>query len=124
VLVPLAHHDWQVLRTVLRAEAAGRPPLGRELRVSPTRKSKDGSFLDELVADGLLTPAGRPEGGAGDAAEPVPFRTRYTLTERGRHAAEFGEYDRPYTPGDAPLTGKAAALVAARGGRPKGRKRA
>jgi hypothetical protein len=118
VLVQLAHLHWQILRTVLRAETAGEsPPLGRELRISPTRSTKDGTFLDELVAEGLLEPAGKPEKGSGEPAGPAQFRTRYALTDKGRHAAEYGEYDRPYTPGDTPLVGTAAAIVEARAAR-------
>jgi hypothetical protein len=118
VLIQLAHLNWQILRTVLRAKAAGGPPpLGRELRITPSRKTKDGTFLDELVGEGLLAPAGKPEKASGSADEPVQFRTRYKLTEKGRQAAEYGEYDRPYTPGDMPLTGTAAEIAEARAAR-------
>jgi hypothetical protein len=118
VLVQLAHLNWQILRAVVRAAAAGEPPpLGRDLRLTPTRRTKDGSFLDELVAEGLLAPAGKPGKEAGTAGEPVQFRTRYGLTDKGRHAAEYGEYDRPYTPGDVPLVGTAAEIVEARAAR-------
>src|SRR5436305_1362667 len=112
MLFPLPHFQWQVLRAVLRAEAAGGPPpLGRELRLTPTRKTKDGTFLDEMIEEGLLAPAGKPATPAdGMADDPSQFRTRYKLTELGRHAAEYGEYDRPYTPAESPLVGKAAEI--------------
>ena len=42
--------------------------------------------------------------------EPEPFRVHYKLTELGRRAAEYGEYDRPHTPKDAPVTGLAAEI--------------
>ena len=117
MLFPLPHFQWQVLRAVLRAEAAGGPPpLGRELRLTPTRKTKDGTFLDEMVKAGLLAAIGKSEPVDG-TGEPEPFRTRYTLTALGRHAAEYGEYDRPYTPGETPLVGLAAEVVEARAAR-------
>jgi hypothetical protein len=111
MLVALPHAHWQVLRAVLRAEAAGQAPLGRDLRLTPTRKTKDGAFLDDLVSEGLLAAAGKPQSGDG---QPEPFRRRYRLTALGRHAAEYGEYDRPYTPGDVPVTGTAAEVLASR----------
>ena len=98
---------------VLRAEAAGTPPLGHELRVSPTRRTKDGSFLAGMVDDGLLSVAGKPEP-PGGRDRPEPFRVRYKLTALGRHAAEYGEYDRPHTPAERPLSGLAAELEQAR----------
>lgn len=107
MLVSLPHFQWQILRAVLRAEAAGEAPLGRDLRITPTRRTRDGSFLDDLVEDGLLTTVGKPQP---DEAQPEPFRKRYELTDLGRHAAEFGEYDRPYTPKESPLTGPAAEI--------------
>ena len=117
MIIPLSHSDWQVLRAVLRAEAVGGPPpLGRELRLTPSRKTKDGTFLDALVEEGLLAVAEkagppRAERPRGESPEPAQFRTRYRLTEMGRHAAEYGEYDRPHTPKPAPLSGVAAELA-------------
>jgi hypothetical protein len=84
---------------LLRAEAAGEPALGRALRLAPTRNTKDGTFLDELVADGLLVRVGKPVPPTPPRDEPEPFRVRYELTELGRYAAEYGEYDRPHAPG-------------------------
>jgi hypothetical protein len=53
----------------------------------PSRRTKDGSFLTDLVEQGLLTRA------TGTVA--APFEATYTLTERGEHAAEYGECDFP-----------------------------
>lgn len=79
---PVAHFTWQVLRTVKRSRTS---PTGRHLRLVPTRRTKDGTFLNALVDEGLLT---RVTGSAG-----APFEATYALTERGEHAAEYGEYD-------------------------------
>ncbi|MBP3961065.1 hypothetical protein J8F10_38075 [Gemmata sp. G18] len=87
---PTSHFDWQVLRTVKRSK---KPPVGRTLRLVPNRKTKDGSFLTELVEDGLL------ERLTGDAT--APFDATYALTEKGKFAAEYGEYEyqmRPKAP--------------------------
>ena len=79
---PTSHFTWQVLRAVKRSK---KPPTGRALRLVPSRKTKDGSFLTALVDEGLL---GRVTGSA-DA----PFEATYALAEKGRHAAEYGEYE-------------------------------
>ena len=94
--VQIGHFEWQLLRTALRAEAAGTPALGRELRVSMARRTKDGTFLDKLVAEGLLAVAEppAPPDPAVRTEEPAQFRARYRLTEMGKFAAEYGEYDR------------------------------
>jgi hypothetical protein len=81
-LRPISHFFWQVLRTALRSK---KPLTGKELRVAPTRNSKDGTFLNELVGEGLLN---RVRGSADQ-----PFEATYALTEKGRHAAEYGEYE-------------------------------
>ncbi|WP_232069822.1 hypothetical protein [Gemmata massiliana] len=47
--------------------------------------TKDGTFLTTLVDEGLLTRAT----GTADA----PFDATYSLTEKGEHAAEYGEYE-------------------------------
>jgi hypothetical protein len=105
---PIPHFVWQVLRACKRAKS---PPTGKELRIWPSRKTRDGKWLDELVEEGLLgvvsedpvpdnpTPAERNL--------PVQFRRRYELTERGLVAAEFGECElnhrpRPPAPDKAP----------------------
>ncbi|AMV24305.1 hypothetical protein VT84_07905 [Gemmata sp. SH-PL17] len=79
---PTSHFDWQVLRTVKRSK---KPPVGRTLRLVPNRKTKDGSFLTDLVEEGLLERA--------TGTEADPFEATYTLTEKGKFAAEYGEYE-------------------------------
>jgi hypothetical protein len=81
---PVRHFEWQVLRTVKRGKT---PPTGRSLRLVPSRRTKDGSFLTDLVEQGLLTRV------TGTAA--APFEATYALTEKGEHAAEFGECEMP-----------------------------
>jgi len=81
---PVTHFQWQVLRAVKRNR---KPPTGKELRLSPTRGTKDGTFLTVLVQLGLLE---RLTG-----TEKDPFTATYTITERGKHAAEYGECDFP-----------------------------
>jgi len=76
-----SHFTWQVLRSVKRAK---KPPTGLVLRLIRNQKTKDGSFLTNLVDEGLLT---RVTGSAN-----APFEATYTLTEKGQHAAEYGEY--------------------------------
>lgn len=82
MLVPLDTFSWQVLRAVLRS---GSPPTGAELRLVPSRRTKDGRFLAWFTHAGLLRVT------KGTAAE--PFLARYALTELGRHAAEWGEFE-------------------------------
>ncbi|HEY1190760.1 MAG TPA: hypothetical protein VGE74_24230 [Gemmata sp.] len=92
----VGHADWQVLRALARATG---PLSGRALRLTPNRRTADGTFLGALVGAGLIEPTGDPVPeavrvpGSQRPAEPVPFRTLYQLTERGRHAAEYGEYE-------------------------------
>ena len=91
-----SHFTWQVLRTVKRSK---KPPTGRALRLVPSRATKDGSFLNAIVEDGLLVRVT----GAADA----PFEATYALTEKGKYAAEYGQYEyelqRPAVePPDAP----------------------
>jgi hypothetical protein len=89
----VTHFTWQVLRAAARSK---KPLTGQELRVTPSRKSKDGTFLDELVTAGLLEVVGLdplPVGKPSREPVPVPFRKRYKLTAKGEHAAEFGEYE-------------------------------
>lgn len=81
MLMQLQPHDWQVLRTVVRAKS---PPTGRQLRIVPSRRTKDGSFLTDLVNIGLLRVVAK-------AAD--PFAATYALTPLGEHAAEYGEYE-------------------------------
>lgn len=79
---PTSHFTWQVLRTVKRNK---KPTAGRMLRLVPSRKTKDGSFLTALVEEGLL------ERASGSAS--APFDATYALTEKGKYAAEYGEYE-------------------------------
>jgi hypothetical protein len=116
MLIPISHLTWQQLRFLLRAEATGEYPIGRELRLKLTRRTKNGMFLDDLVAAGLIEvsadAAPRPSGGEG---EPRQFRTRYRLTNLGRQAAEYGEYDGPCVPGITGLARLAARLASQKG---------
>ncbi|MBP3954282.1 hypothetical protein J8F10_03100 [Gemmata sp. G18] len=86
-LLPVNHFTWQCLRTVKRSK---KPLTGRALRLVPSRRTKDGTFLTEMVELGLLTRA------AGTAA--APFDATYLLTEQGEYAAEYGECEMPVKP--------------------------
>lgn len=83
-VLPVTHFTWQVLRTIKRSKT---PPTGRALRLVPSRRTTDGSFLTNLVDQVLLTRV------TGTAA--VAFEATYSLTEHGEHAAEFGECEMP-----------------------------
>ena len=83
-VLPVSHFTWQVLRTVHRSK---NPLSGRALRLVPNRRTKDGTFLTELVDLGLMTLV------SGTANE--PFEATYALTERGQYAAEYGEGEIP-----------------------------
>jgi hypothetical protein len=90
-VMPISHFTWQVLRAAKRSK---KPPTGKDLRIVPNRRTKDGTFLDELVKDGLLQVVGQDEVTQETRKLPVQFRTRYKLTASGEHAAEYGEYER------------------------------
>jgi hypothetical protein len=77
-----SHFTWQVLRAARRSK---KPSTGRSLRLLPTRQTKDGTFLTTLVEAGLLS---RVSG-----SKDRPFEATYALTEKGLHAAEYGEYE-------------------------------
>jgi hypothetical protein len=79
--VAVSHGDWQVLRQVLRSR---KPSVGSSLRLTLNRRTKDGTFLTDLVRMGML----KVESKAKD-----PFEATYSLTERGRHAAEYGVFE-------------------------------
>lgn len=81
---PISHAMWQILRVAARGK--GKPVSGRELRVWPSRWTKDGAFLTDLVDRGLLRI---------EVDNPNPFEATYRLTELGEHAAEYGEYESP-----------------------------
>ncbi|OWK46424.1 hypothetical protein [Fimbriiglobus ruber] len=78
----IAATEWQQLRFALRA---GRPVYGSELRLVPTRKTKDGMFLTNLVVRGLLETVDQVTGD--------PWATTYRLTAVGRYVADYGECD-------------------------------
>ena len=79
--VPINTNDWQVLRQTLRTR---RPTKGLALRMDLRQRTKDGSFLTTLVRHGLLQVVTPGE---------TPFDASYSLTDRGKHAAEFGVYE-------------------------------
>ena len=79
-MLPIRHSEWQILRVAKRNR---KPLTGRELRIVPTRHTKDGTFLNDLVRRGLLN---RMTG-----SETAPFEATYALTPLGEHAAEYGE---------------------------------
>lgn len=107
MLVQLDQPSWKVLRHVAREGRVA----GRDLRILPTRKTKDGTFLDDLIAKGLLALDGNAPKDSQNPDEPIQFTKMYVLTEMGEYAAEYGEYEYSYTPNrDAPLTGTAAEL--------------
>ncbi len=93
MIFSITHATWQQLRVLVRAK--GKPVLGRDIRIVPTRLTKTGEFLDELVEAGLIV---RAEGKLATGREPEQFRASYTLTEKGKHAAEYGEYERVREP--------------------------
>ncbi|OWK35774.1 hypothetical protein [Fimbriiglobus ruber] len=82
MLLVIGAAEWQQLRFALRA---GRPIYGSELRLVPTRRTKDGAFLTDLVRRGLLDPVVR-------VADDL-WATTYQLTAVGRYAAEYGEFE-------------------------------
>ncbi len=88
---------WQTLRALARNK--NKPLVGRALRLDRSRRTQDGTFLDDLVSRGLLEAVAiRPAEGpkfAHSAPAPQQFRTLYRLTANGLHAAEYGEYERP-----------------------------
>jgi hypothetical protein len=96
--MPVSHFTWQVLRAVKRSK---KPPTGKQLRLAPTRRTKDGTFLDELVRDGLLVVVSVDEPTEETHRWPTQFRTRYRLTATGEHAAEYGEFEREVRPREA-----------------------
>lgn len=105
-VLPVPHFTWQVLRTALRSE---RPLTGRALRIVPTRQTRDGTFLNALVEQGLLARLT----GTADA----PFEATYALTANGKHAAEYGECDTPAPARTAEAPAGTRPKSAAPGGR-------
>ena len=80
--VKLGHHDWRVLRRVARGK--GKSVSGHELRMEMSRKTKDGTFLNALVDQGLLVVS---------VANADPFEAKYSLTDLGKQAAEHGVFE-------------------------------
>lgn len=97
MLVNVPHLEWQVLRAILRHKGPGGCP-GTTLRIIPSRRTKNGVHLTALEQDGLIeaagppAPLGPPVAGVADETS-EPLRTKWRLTNLGRHAAEYGEYD-------------------------------
>lgn len=83
-IFPITHFQWQVLRAVKRSR---KTLAGRDLRLAPTRGTKDGQFLTTLVELGLLIRRG--------GTEKTPFDATYSLSELGQYAAEYGECEFP-----------------------------
>jgi hypothetical protein len=98
-VLPISHFSWQLLRTAKRSKV---PLTGKQLRLAPHRRTKDGTFLDDLVAEGLLELVGVDDPTEKTKKWPVQFRRRYRLTGKGEYAAEYGEYDRQVQPANAP----------------------
>lgn len=97
MLVNVPHLEWQVLRAILRHKGPGGCP-GSALRIIPSRRTKNGVHLTALEKAGLIEAAGPPAPPEPDAAglgeeTAEPLRTKWRLTNLGRHAAEYGEYD-------------------------------
>lgn len=92
--LPIGHENWQALRVLVRAN--NEPVTGKALRLSPSRRTKDGTFLDRLVDMGLLEVTGEEPPTEKTARKPKQFRTLYRLTALGLHAAEYGECQQEY----------------------------
>ncbi|HUR54834.1 MAG TPA: hypothetical protein VMZ71_11930 [Gemmataceae bacterium] len=82
MLMPMGTFEWQVLRAILRASP--NYPNGRQLRLVPSRRTKDGSFLTDIVTRGLIKVVSKNKD---------PFEATYALTPLGEYAAEHGEYE-------------------------------
>jgi hypothetical protein len=98
VLRQMNAEDWIRLRMLVREP--GGTLTGRKLRFVPSRRTKDGTFLDKLVETGLLEvvsvdPKPDKSSGEGSYMTAVQFRTHYKLTDLGKKAAEYGEYTAP-----------------------------
>lgn len=81
--------QWKAIRAIARE---GRL-TGREIRKFWfTRLTKDGTFLDDLVAAGLIARSVTEKVPPKKPREPEQFLWYYVLTPLGRVAAEYGEY--------------------------------
>lgn len=86
-------HEWQRLRLIARG--GNEPVAGQKLRIDWARRTKDGTFLDDMVERGLLEVVTPGEVEAAYPYRPAQFQATYRLTEQGLHAAEYGEYAAP-----------------------------
>jgi hypothetical protein len=111
-------YDWQLLRLIARGGNA--PLLGKALRLDWSRRTKDGTFLDDLVDMGLLEVVTPGEVEKTYPFRPAQFATTYRLTAEGERAAEYGEFEVPVPvrDGDCP-----PAAAASAGAKPAERKR-
>lgn len=115
----LDNGPWKILRALVREGELS----GKALRqYHYARRTQDGTFLDELCDLGLIEPTGRSVDATADrelARKPAQFRRMYKLTDAGRLAAEYGEYE--YTPvrpaAPAPRSGPPARAAASAGTR-------
>lgn len=82
MLMPMGTFEWQVLRAILRVSP--NYPNGRQLRLVPSRRTKDGTFLTDIVNRGLIKVVSKNKD---------PFEATYALTPLGEYAAEHGEYE-------------------------------
>jgi len=94
----LEAHNWRILRGLLRAKNKGL--TGAELRkLWWSRRSKSGRFLDELVKLNLIQAVKVCDCTStlpSEVRKPVQMRTVYTITDAGKVAAEYGEFEKPF----------------------------
>lgn len=84
---PVNHTTWRMCRFILRGK--GKPVPGAQLRLTMSRWSKTGEFLDALVELGIFHRTGQMQEPKG---KPQQFRVCYTLTEIGKQVAEYGMF--------------------------------
>ncbi len=85
---------WKVLRNLVRESQV----TGRNLRRhSYSRRTRDGTWLDKLVAAGLIEYTGEVQE-TYPAKLPAQHRAYFRITSLGKEAAEFGQYEVEYTP--------------------------
>lgn len=85
VVTPISHAMWQALRVVKRSTSG--EVYGFHMRWDLSRRTRDGSFLINLVNVGLLkVTKSHPDN---------PFMAKYRLTELGKVAAEYGQAELP-----------------------------
>ena len=113
MMLQIGTETWKILRAAKRAQPGA--ATGRDLRLIPSRKTKDGTFLDDLVEKGFLKVQSGTVPAASDD-EPTQFRQKYALTTLGEEAAEHGEYEVAFAgaTADTPISGVMAELLKAR----------